>query len=153
MWTKDLQKSTEKGEFRYSRCSPFPQLHHASWCSRHAGAPYFDRERWSSGGADEEHILEGQLHLSRGARWKKPAIGWSTRSCAKTLVFRTTGVPKERNYQGKGNILLFPAGKVGQQKRKGRVCCRQRLGGLLKYYSYANAAELFVRNCIRPQRG
>jgi hypothetical protein len=42
----------------------------------------------------------------------------------------------ERNHQGKGNILLFPAGKAGQQKRRSRVCCHDRLGGLLKYYSY-----------------
>ena len=39
----------------------------------------------------------------------------------------------ERNHQGKDNVLLFP--EVSQ----GRVCqgpmrCRQRLGGLLKYY-------------------
>jgi hypothetical protein len=37
---------------------------------------------------------------------------------------------------GKGNVLLFPAGKVGQQKPRTRVRCGERLGGLLKYYSY-----------------
>ena len=42
----------------------------------------------------------------------------------------------ERNHQGKGNVLLFPTEKVGQQKPKSRVRCRERLGGLLKYYSY-----------------
>ena len=42
----------------------------------------------------------------------------------------------ERNHQGKGNVLLFPAGKVGQQKPWTRVRCRERLGGLMKYYSY-----------------
>jgi hypothetical protein len=42
----------------------------------------------------------------------------------------------ERNHQGKGNLLLFPAGKVGQQKARTRVRCRERLGGLMKYYSY-----------------
>jgi hypothetical protein len=43
----------------------------------------------------------------------------------------------ERNHQGKGNVLLFPAGKnVGQQKPRTRVRCRERLGGLMKYYSY-----------------
>jgi hypothetical protein len=42
----------------------------------------------------------------------------------------------ERNHQGKGNVLLFPAGKVGQQKPRTRVRCHERLGGLLKYYSY-----------------
>ena len=40
---------------------------------------------------------------------------------------------QERNHQGKGNILLFPppspAGEAG-----GPLQCRERLGGLLKYY-------------------
>lgn len=41
----------------------------------------------------------------------------------------------ERNHQGKGNLLLFPEQrKMGGQKR---VNCRQRLGGLLKYYARA----------------
>jgi hypothetical protein len=44
---------------------------------------------------------------------------------------------EERNHQGKGNVLLFPAESVGQQKPRHRVRCRERLGGLLKYYSYA----------------
>ena len=43
----------------------------------------------------------------------------------------------ERNHQGKGNLLLFPS-PDGQLETKPRiVCCRQRLGGLLKYYSRA----------------
>jgi putative transposase len=43
----------------------------------------------------------------------------------------------ERNHQGKGNVLLFPTEKVGPQKPRSRVGCRERLGGILKYYSYA----------------
>jgi putative transposase len=40
----------------------------------------------------------------------------------------------ERNHQGKGNVLLFPA--VSQDhEREGPVQCRERLGGLLKYYT------------------
>jgi hypothetical protein len=39
----------------------------------------------------------------------------------------------ERNHQGKGNVLLFPAGKVGKHKPRTRVRCRERLGGLMKY--------------------
>ena len=39
----------------------------------------------------------------------------------------------ERNHQGKGNMFLFPM--VGQApERAGPVRCRERLGGLLKYY-------------------
>jgi len=40
----------------------------------------------------------------------------------------------ERNHQGKGNVLLFPT--VSQDsERTGPVQCRERLGGLLKYYA------------------
>jgi transposase InsO family protein len=40
----------------------------------------------------------------------------------------------ERNHQGKGNALLFPT--VSQDaERQGPVQCRERLGGLLKYYA------------------
>jgi putative transposase len=39
----------------------------------------------------------------------------------------------ERNHQGKGNMLLLPA--VSQDfERAGPMRCRERLGGLLKYY-------------------
>ena len=43
----------------------------------------------------------------------------------------------ERNHQGKRNVLLFPSERVGQQKPRSRVRCREHLGGLLKYYTYA----------------
>jgi len=39
----------------------------------------------------------------------------------------------ERNHQGKGNVLLFPTRSHAPQ-RAGPVRCRERLGGLLKYY-------------------
>jgi putative transposase len=38
----------------------------------------------------------------------------------------------ERNHQGKGNVLLFP--RVNDREREGPVRCRERLGGLLRYY-------------------
>ena len=38
----------------------------------------------------------------------------------------------ERNHQGKGNVLLFPLATA--QQRDGPVKCRERLGGLLRYY-------------------
>jgi putative transposase len=38
----------------------------------------------------------------------------------------------ERNHQGKGNVLLFP--RVTDRQREGSVRCRERLGGLLRYY-------------------
>jgi putative transposase len=39
----------------------------------------------------------------------------------------------ERNHQGKGNMLLVPAISHAPE-RAGPVRCRERLGGLLKYY-------------------
>jgi putative transposase len=38
----------------------------------------------------------------------------------------------ERNHQGKGNVLLFPL--MTDRQREGPVQCRERLGGLLRYY-------------------
>src|SRR6266478_4816868 len=38
----------------------------------------------------------------------------------------------ERNHQGKGNVLLFP--RANDRHREGPVRCRERLGGLLRYY-------------------
>ena len=40
----------------------------------------------------------------------------------------------ERNHQGKENRLLFHPGGPVDCARGGNVCCRERLGGLLKYY-------------------
>ena len=39
----------------------------------------------------------------------------------------------ERNHQGKGNVLLFPAPSQ-DRGREGPIRCHERLGGLLKYY-------------------
>ena len=38
----------------------------------------------------------------------------------------------ERNHQGKSNVLLFP--RITETRGEGRVRCRERLGGLLRYY-------------------
>jgi putative transposase len=40
----------------------------------------------------------------------------------------------ERNHQGKGNVRLFPAVSPDPE-REGPLQCRERLGGLLKYYA------------------
>jgi putative transposase len=41
-------------------------------------------------------------------------------------------IVRERNHQGKGNVLLFP--RSANTHRDGHVQCRERLGGLLRYY-------------------
>ena len=43
----------------------------------------------------------------------------------------TTDIHAERNHQGKGNMLLFPR---ENRQREGPAHCRERLGGLLRYY-------------------
>ena len=45
----------------------------------------------------------------------------------------------ERNHQGKGNVLLFPGEGKLTKSRDASIECRERLGGLLKYY-YQRAA-------------
>jgi putative transposase len=41
----------------------------------------------------------------------------------------------ERNHQGKGNLLLFPSPDVAIAPSRRTVRCRERLGGLLRFYS------------------
>jgi putative transposase len=43
----------------------------------------------------------------------------------------------ERNHQGRGNVLLFP--RCTELRRSGPVQCRERLGGLLRYYHQESA--------------
>jgi putative transposase len=40
----------------------------------------------------------------------------------------------ERNHQGKDNVLLFSRYTNTSLHRAGHVQCRERLGGLLRYY-------------------
>ena len=40
----------------------------------------------------------------------------------------------ERNHQGKDNLLLFPVATKAMNHGDGSVGCKERLGGLLKYY-------------------
>ena len=54
------------------------------------------------------------------------------RSLRRTLSDYVEHYRAERNHQGKGNILLFPRGT--NICRDGPVRCRERLGGLLRYY-------------------
>ena len=76
-------------------------------------------ERWVKPVKDEclsKLILFGEASLRRALR--------------EYLVHHHT----ERNHQGKGNVLLFPTVKDLQCRSDVSVRCRERLGGLLKYY-------------------
>src|SRR6266852_30587 len=56
---------------------------------------------------------------------------------ARTLVEFSAHYHGERNHQGKGNKLLFPDAGHKTKTRGHNVECRQRLGGLLKFYGRA----------------
>ena len=76
-------------------------------------------ERWVKSVKDEclsKLILFGEASLRRALR--------------EYLVHHHT----ERNHQGKGNVLLFPTVKDPENRADVPVRCRERLGGLLKYY-------------------
>ena len=57
----------------------------------------------------------------------------------------------ERNHQGKGNILLFPDAS-DRRDSGGRVECKRRLGGLLRYYIRAALNKLAIRELNRRRK-
>jgi hypothetical protein len=59
-------------------------------------------------------------------------ILFSERSLRRVLGEYVEHYHAERNHQGKGNVLLLPQGT--NIRRDGPVQCRERLGGLLRYY-------------------
>ena len=46
---------------------------------------------------------------------------------------------EERNHQGKGNVPLFPSAMPSSSRGDDAIECKERLGGMLKYY-YREAA-------------
>jgi hypothetical protein len=72
-------------------------------------------------------------------------------SLSKLILFGETSLRRtlhiylvhaERNHQGKDNVLLFPAATQAKNRVDGSVRCKERLGGLLKYY-HREAAGIF----------
>jgi putative transposase len=59
-------------------------------------------------------------------------ILFGERSLRRALIEYVEHYHAERNHQGKSNVLLFP--RVTETRRDGPVQCRERLGGLLRYY-------------------
>ena len=56
-------------------------------------------------------------------------------SLRRALTQFTEHYHAERNHQGKNNLLLFPCHDDGRIRRDRTVGRRERLGGLLNYYS------------------
>ena len=61
-------------------------------------------------------------------------IFFSEESLRLTLKEYIIHYHSERNHQGKNNRLLFPKVGYDPTKKNGRIKCRSRLGGVLKYY-------------------
>ena len=64
-------------------------------------------------------------------------ILFGERSLRKALTEFQEHYHQERNHQGKSNVLLFPAPARLEPGRRRGIRCRERLGGLLRYYSRA----------------
>ena len=64
-------------------------------------------------------------------------ILFGERSLRKALIQFQEHYHEERNHQGKSNVLLFPAPARLEPGRRRGIRCRERLGGLLRYYSRA----------------
>jgi putative transposase len=62
-------------------------------------------------------------------------IVFGERSLQRALTEYIAHYHAERNHQGKGNVLLFPAPLSATCRRS--IHCRERLGGLLRYYCRA----------------
>ena len=58
-------------------------------------------------------------------------------SLRRALADFTEHYHSERNHQGKGNLLLFPAPPLRPPTHRHTIRCRERIGGLLRYYSRA----------------
>jgi hypothetical protein len=104
------------------------------------------RETLKAGGIKPLQLPARSPNLNAYAeRWVRSAkeeclsklILFSEASLRRALIEFIDHFHAERNHQGKGNALLFPSGNIGEHKPRNRVRCRERLGGLLKYYSYA----------------
>ncbi len=67
----------------------------------------------------------------------EPMIFFGEKSLPAATVAYMEHFLTERNHQGMGNRLLIPGSEVGE--KVGEVICRERLGGLLRYY-YRKAA-------------
>ena len=62
-------------------------------------------------------------------------ILFGERSLRKALLQFQEHYHAERNHQGKNNVLLFPAPARLEPGRRHGIRCRERLGGLLRYYN------------------
>ncbi len=106
------------------------------------------RELLQSAGVTSVRLPPRSPNLNAfAARWVRSVqeeclskmIFFGERSLRQALKEYLAHFHSERNHQGKGNVILFPADDVDSARQSGPIECRHRLGGLLKYY-YRKAA-------------
>jgi putative transposase len=103
------------------------------------------RSTLSSGGLQPLRLPAHSPNLNPFAeRWVRSVkqeclsklILFSESSLKRVLTEYLAHYHAERNHQGNHNLLLFPA-PADADPHTSRVVCKQRLGGLLKYYARA----------------
>ena len=93
-------------------------------------------------------ILFGENSLRSAGRTQKGAehdleeclsrlILFGENSLRRALANFVEHYHSERNHQGKGDLLFFPAAPSRPPTHRPTIRCRERIGGLLKYYSRA----------------
>ena len=97
------------------------------WCEDHGAS----RQKFES-----EHCC-GTLGAVRQEEYLSKLILFGEGPLSRTLAEFRAHYHGERNDQRKGNKLLFPDATDKTEVRGHAVECRQRLGGLLKFYARA----------------
>jgi putative transposase len=101
------------------------------------------RETVKAGGVTPLKLPASSPNLNAFAeRWVRSAreeclsrlILFGEVSLRKAITMFAEHYHQERNHQGKGNLLLFPSPDQQMRSGDGKVRCKERLGGLLKYY-------------------
>jgi transposase InsO family protein len=77
------------------------------------------------------------FHLSIKSECLERMIFFGEKSLRRAVAAYLHRYHKERNHQGLANLIIKPGDEVGRDE--GDIQCRERLGGLLRYY-YRDAA-------------
>src|ERR1700688_988696 len=86
--------------------------------------------------SESEHLAEPWVRSAKEECLSK-LILFGEGPLSRTLAEFSAHYHGERNHQGKGNKLLFPDVSNKTERRGHAIECRQRLGGLLKFYARA----------------
>ena len=135
----------------HTGCLPVPVKRRALWRRVHPKRYLLNRgdSRHSNGSAkllcatadvaaqiaEPERVCRTLASVGQRGVPRKADPVWRS-SLRRALSEFTEHYHSERNHQGRENLLLFPRGPSGHPSG-GDIQCKQRLGGLLKYYTRA----------------